>query len=83
MTQANVAHSRTEPGNIAFDVFQDAKDPDMMVQLERWTNAQTHDANLKRPVIGEIRGVFSQTLAKPLMSHRALLKDVSGSSTNS
>ncbi len=73
---------RAAPGNIAFDVFQDAADPDTMVQLERWTNADSHNANLKRPVIGEIRGVFAQTLAKPLMSHRALLKDVSESAAN-
>lgn len=68
---------RAAPGNIAFDIFQDVTDPNTMVQFERWTTPATHQANFKRPVIGQTRSVFAETLAKPLMSHRALLRDVS------
>lgn len=67
---------RAAPGNISFDVFEDTAHPDSMVQLERWTSDATHQANLKRPIIGTIRADYALTLAAPMMSGRVLLKDI-------
>ncbi|MDE1179879.1 antibiotic biosynthesis monooxygenase [Paraburkholderia sp.] len=67
---------RAAPGNISFDIYQNADDPNQMVQLERWTTDATHDANLKRPVISTIRADYALTLAKPMMNGRVLLKDI-------
>jgi quinol monooxygenase YgiN len=67
---------RAAPGNISFDVFEDANHRDSMVQLERWTSDATHQANLKRPIIGTIRADYERTLAAPMMSGRVLLKDI-------
>jgi quinol monooxygenase YgiN len=67
---------RAAPGNLAFDVYQDADHPDQMVQLERWTGDATHQANLKRPVIATIRSGYAVTLAKPMLDGRVLVKDI-------
>lgn len=67
---------RAAPGNLAFDIYQNADDPNQMVQLERWTSDATHDANLKRPVIQTIRSGYAVTLAKPMLDGRVLLKDI-------
>lgn len=69
---------RAAPGNIAFDVYQNADDPNQMVQLERWTTEATHQANLKRPVIDTIRSGYAVTLAKPMLDGRVLVKDITG-----
>lgn len=74
---ANVTPTfRAAPGNISFDVFEDTGHSDSMVQLERWTSDATHQANLKRPIIGTIRADYALTLAAPMMSGRVLLKDI-------
>ncbi|SDR52083.1 Quinol monooxygenase YgiN [Paraburkholderia fungorum] len=74
---ANVTPTfRAAPGNISFDVFEDTGHADSMVQLERWTSDATHQANLKRPIIGTIRADYALTLATPMMNGRVLLKDI-------
>lgn len=74
---ANVTPTfRAAPGNISFDVFEDTGHADSMVQLERWTSDATHQANLKRPIIGTIRADYALTLAAPMMNGRVLLKDI-------
>ena len=79
--RANVAQViptfRAAPGNLAFDIFQDVDHPAQMVQLERWTNEDLHQANLKRPVIQTIRTGYAATLAKPMADGRVLLRDIS------
>jgi quinol monooxygenase YgiN len=48
-----------------------------MVQLERWTNQDLHQANLKRPVIQTIRTGYAATLAKPMADARVSSRDIS------
>nr|WP_241030461.1 antibiotic biosynthesis monooxygenase [Paraburkholderia sp. Ac-20347] len=67
---------RAAPGNVSFEVYQNADDKNEMVQLERWTSEATHQDNLKRPVIQQIRSGYAITLAKPMLDGRVLLKDV-------
>ncbi len=67
---------RAAPGNVSFEVYQNADDKNQMVQLERWTTESTHQDNLKRPVIQTIRSGYAVTLAKPMLDGRVLLKDV-------
>lgn len=67
---------RAAPGNISFDVFAGTAHPGSMVQLERWTSDASHQANLKRPIIGTIRADYAVTLAAPMLSGRVLLKDI-------
>lgn len=76
-TIAKVAPAfREAPGNLAFDVFQDQDHPGQLVQLERWGSEAQHQANLKRPVIQTIRAGYAGTLAKPMLSGRVLVDDV-------
>lgn len=78
---ANVAQViptfRAAPGNLAFDIFQDVDHPEQMVQLERWSSEELHQANFKRPVIQTIRTGYAATLAKPMLDGRVLLRDIS------
>ncbi|WP_213879313.1 antibiotic biosynthesis monooxygenase [Pseudomonas sp. dw_358] len=67
---------RKADGNVAFDIFQDVDHPEQMVQLERWSNEDLHQANLKRPMIDTIRAGYKETLAKPMASGRVLLRDI-------
>jgi len=67
---------RGAPGNLAFDVFQDQDHPEQLVQLERWGTEALHQQNLKRPVIQTIRAGYSDTLAKPMLPGRVMVKDI-------
>ncbi|WP_455922300.1 putative quinol monooxygenase [Pseudomonas putida] len=67
---------RGAPGNLAFDVFQDQDHPEQLVQLERWGSEALHQDNLKRPVIQKIRAGYQDTLAKPMLSGRVLVNDI-------
>jgi len=67
---------RSAPGNLSFDVYQSREQANTLVLLERWQDVAAHQANLKRPVITKIRAVYAESLAKPLMSGRLLLKDI-------
>lgn len=67
---------RAAPGNVSFDIYKTLDDPNGLVQIERWSTKQTHAANLKRPVIKDIRAAFSETLARSLADSRAELRDV-------
>ncbi|MCB8876523.1 putative quinol monooxygenase [Acidisoma silvae] len=67
---------RQAPGNVSFDLYKSVSNPDGLVQIERWTDKATHLANLKRPVITQIRAAYADTLARPLAKSRADLLDV-------
>lgn len=67
---------RGAPGNLAFDVFQDQDHPEQLVQLERWGTEALHQDNLKRPVIQSIRAGYKDTLAKPMLSGRVRVTDI-------
>lgn len=70
---------RAAPGNLAFDIFQDVDHPEQMVQLERWSSEELHQANFKQPVIQTIRTGDAATLAKPMQDGRVYLRDISPS----
>ncbi|MGY4490413.1 putative quinol monooxygenase [Pseudomonas sp. TE3610] len=67
---------RAAPGNQVFDVYQDQEHPEQLVQVERWTDEAQHQENLKRPVIQLIRAGYKDTLAKPMMSGRVPVNDI-------
>jgi quinol monooxygenase YgiN len=68
--------SRSAPGNLAFDLYEDSTDPTTFVLFERWQNVGVHEAHLAKPYVKKLGDVLPATLSRPEVDGRYLLKDV-------
>jgi quinol monooxygenase YgiN len=62
------AAARTEPGNLAFDVYRDVGDDRSVVLLERYTSKDAFAAHRETPHFTEV--VLGQIV--PLLDHRVV-----------
>jgi quinol monooxygenase YgiN len=59
--------TRTEPGNLAFDVFKVQGAQDRLFIFERWKNQTVLDAHFKEPYTVEALALFEKNLVRPLV----------------
>ena len=59
-TRAHSARSRTEPGCLSHDSFQDPDNPNRIVFVERWRDSQALQAHFKTPGIAQLRAAFAE-----------------------
>ncbi|MDE1161215.1 MAG: putative quinol monooxygenase [Acidobacteriaceae bacterium] len=74
--QTVTEHSRSAPGNLSFNVFQDVSDANRFVIVERWVSVEAHEKHLTQPYIQPLQAAFEQDLREPAVNGRLLLKDV-------
>lgn len=75
-----VEPSRSAPGNLGFDVYQDIEDPNAIVLVERWESAEAHEAHLEQDYNEPLNAIFESSIAEPLVDGpdgRRLAQDVS------
>ena len=71
-----LAGLRKAPGNISVDLYKSISEPDVFVQVQRWTDAASYDASLKRPAVAKMKMDYSQALAKPMEDATVAVKDI-------
>lgn len=64
-TRKNHRGSRTEPGNLRFDVLQDAADPSRFVLYEAFASREAVEAHRKTPHYLEWREAVEPWMARP------------------
>ena len=61
--RANIAHSRTENGNLGFNVYQQTKDKAITVYVvETWADADAQKAHAKQPTLIALHNAFEKDL---------------------
>jgi quinol monooxygenase YgiN len=71
-----LAGLRKAPGDISVDLYKSISEPDVLVQVQRWTNAASYDASLKRSAVAKMKMDFSTALAKPMEESTVAVKDI-------
>ncbi len=69
-----IPQSRAAPGNHAFDLFQEADDPNGFVLFERWKDVASHEKHLGQAYSKKLDGIVPGTLSRTPERH--LLRDV-------
>ena len=63
-------------GNLTFEIYQDEIDPNIVVLLERWTDAEAHQRHLDADYLKTLHEVMFACLSRPLLDGRYLLTDI-------
>ena len=57
--------SRSEPGNLRFDVHRQSSDPNQLITVEQWDGVPAVDAHMTSPHVGVVLGKLGPLLAAP------------------
>lgn len=69
--------ARAAPGNLAFGFYQAEEDPDLFILVERWTDAESHEASRERDYDRAFLEGLSELLTDDPMKSRSVPEDVS------
>jgi quinol monooxygenase YgiN len=61
--------TRSEVGNISFDLLIDINDPTVFVLYENWESQAALDAHFEQPYVKQVLQAYEVTLAEPITAN--------------
>lgn len=71
------SHSRKAAGNLEFNLYQFAHEPNQFALIESWENKEAHEAQQKQEYLKKLQADLEGVLVSNPMDQRWVLKDIS------
>ena len=72
-----IPKARNAEGNLGYNIYQNADNEDEFIVIERWKNAEVHQAHLKNDYSLQLNKDLEGLLDQDPMQHREVLKNIS------